>query len=278
MSILNCKIDVRERDLRHLIEKSKILSERTLYEALDIGDIVFEKEGEIILILERKTATDLSSSICDGRYKEQKSRLIASGIDRRRIMYLIEGDFKRSNSSIRVKGGADTLMGCLINTLLRDGINVFRTASLEESLLVLEKMYKKLDDPSDLSYIFCSTPKVTTSQIIENTDVTENVTENVKDMNSYASSIKIKKRDNMIPSVWYTASLMMIPNLTKPIADIIVKSYPSIKLLINTYDDLETDSQKEKMLSVLEYISNNGKKRKIGPAVSAKVYRNISSL
>ena len=55
---------------------------------LDIGDILYvnsENHSEIKCIVERKTLNDLSSSIIDGRYKEQKCRLLSSGI---RVVYI----------------------------------------------------------------------------------------------------------------------------------------------------------------------------------------------
>jgi len=44
-------------------------------------------------IIERKILNDLKSSIIDGRYKDQKSRLKASSL--KKIYYLIEGSDDR---------------------------------------------------------------------------------------------------------------------------------------------------------------------------------------
>lgn len=40
-------------------------------------------------IIERKILSDLTQSIIDGRYKEQKSRLSKSGLEK--VVYLVEG-------------------------------------------------------------------------------------------------------------------------------------------------------------------------------------------
>jgi ERCC4-type nuclease len=54
--------------------------------------------------VERKTVTDLSDSIKDGRYYEQKGRLKVSGL--RNIVYLIEGPLKPQKSfSFHQQGG-----------------------------------------------------------------------------------------------------------------------------------------------------------------------------
>ena len=42
---------------------------------LDIGDIQIVNDKQIVIVLERKTLSDLAQSIKDGRYKEQKARL-----------------------------------------------------------------------------------------------------------------------------------------------------------------------------------------------------------
>ena len=55
-------------------------------ENLELGDINFVYNGELILIIERKSLKDLISSVKDGRYKEQKARMKAF----MQVMYIIE--------------------------------------------------------------------------------------------------------------------------------------------------------------------------------------------
>ena len=47
------------------------------YQNLLIGDYIFKHNDELITIIERKTIEDFAASINDGRYREQKERLIA---------------------------------------------------------------------------------------------------------------------------------------------------------------------------------------------------------
>ena len=75
-------IDNRERDLIKWFEdhndkynENKIQFSK---ENLDLGDIIFKKNGKMVILIERKTFSDLSSSIKDGRYKEQKNRILNS--------------------------------------------------------------------------------------------------------------------------------------------------------------------------------------------------------
>ena len=68
-------IDNREKDLIELFKNNNVTH---VNKNLDIGDIQFIINNEIIYIIERKTYDDLGASIKDGRYKEQKIRLLAN--------------------------------------------------------------------------------------------------------------------------------------------------------------------------------------------------------
>ena len=84
-------VDFREDALfQNLIKKDFTIEKANL----EIGDIVFEDDdGQILLIIERKTVDDLLSSIKDGRYTEQSFRLNAlEQIHNHNIYYLIEGN------------------------------------------------------------------------------------------------------------------------------------------------------------------------------------------
>ena len=66
-------IDNREKALITKLREKNIEFE---IKQLDIGDIQFlNSDGHIKVIFERKTISDLASSILDGRYKEQGFRL-----------------------------------------------------------------------------------------------------------------------------------------------------------------------------------------------------------
>ena len=47
------------------------------FSQLDIGDIILYKNKTPILFIERKTLADLYSSVKDGRWREQKARLLS---------------------------------------------------------------------------------------------------------------------------------------------------------------------------------------------------------
>ena len=66
-------------------------------ETLPIGDIIISDDTEDKVIIERKSVSDLLSSIKDGRYEEQSYRLNGLNHHNHNIVYLIEGDVNKSN-------------------------------------------------------------------------------------------------------------------------------------------------------------------------------------
>ncbi len=67
------RLDCRERDLIKEFENEHESNYNV--EKLEIGDIIIETEQNL-LIIERKTCSDLIGSILDGRFREQKKRLL----------------------------------------------------------------------------------------------------------------------------------------------------------------------------------------------------------
>ena len=125
-------IDNRENKLIELLEKNNI---NITKKNLEIGDIIILSDEKPIIIIERKTLSDLSASIKDGRYKEQKIRLIHNYKDCKKI-YLIEnsGHFDLGNS---------ILMSTKINGILRDNISVLESSSLINTYEILMKIVNK---------------------------------------------------------------------------------------------------------------------------------------
>ena len=83
--------NIMERDLDIYKDKIEIKSENLM-----LGDIHITYK-DLTYIFERKTLQDLQSSIKDGRYKEQKARLL-SNTSQKFITYIIEGDNILSSS------------------------------------------------------------------------------------------------------------------------------------------------------------------------------------
>ena len=114
-------------------------------ENLDIGDYIFNYKSKLVCVIERKTIDDLANSIKDGRYREQKERLLKL-YPKNKIMYLIEGDITKPNKSIKYnKVSKKTIYSSLINVYLRDNISIHRTNNISESIEFLKEMADKIE-------------------------------------------------------------------------------------------------------------------------------------
>lgn len=207
------------------------------FQTLDVADIIIKRDEEIVVAIERKTIDDLKASILDGRWKEQKARLCCS-IPRDRIIYLIEGNILKKTT---IKGGSTTLIGATINCMLRDNIKVYKTGNVKESVSFIQKIFDSIQ--KNYEQFFLTNENSITSD--------------------YTDVIKIKKKDNHNPGVWYKQILLNIPQLSSRVADCIISKYPTLRELLHNFDENE--------LKNLTYTSNNGKARKIGPKLAQKI-------
>ncbi len=202
---------------------------------LDLGDIQFVSNDKTYLIIERKTINDLATSLNDGRYHEQKNRLIQANKETR-VIYLLENDFDQFDSTYNKHFNYQKYRGVIINTMVRDGISVYCTKDLDESIEFLKDIYQRIS------------------------------TYNGK--RNYLESVKVKKKDNMTPQLCYQQQLRQIPGVSANISQIVTENYSNMSTLIQAYQQLETEKEKEKMLEKLQ-IGN----RKLGPAVSKRIYQ-----
>ena len=103
---MEINIDYREHKLITLLENihqnsvSKESTKINLHVSnLQLGDVTLKLKSvqdyenpEPDIIIDRKSISDLLSSITDGRYKEQSYRLQNSSLHNHNIIYLIEGN------------------------------------------------------------------------------------------------------------------------------------------------------------------------------------------
>ena len=117
-------VDYREQELiRHLPD--------AITRSLPVGDIWLTIDQQPYLLLERKTVADLVSSIKDGRWHEQKKRLLQSG---HTIGIIIEGPL------VSTLVPTTTLVQCILNTMFRDKIPILQTTGVHDTVLWLRKL------------------------------------------------------------------------------------------------------------------------------------------
>lgn len=139
---------------------------------LEVGDFTWIKNDKILdYIVERKCGSDFVSSIIDGRLKEQKSRLIKTGISN--IFYIIENLKQRDFKNINSDYGSFCLTSLKLN-----GFIVIETENINETgdvLLNIDSIIKKQTECADI---------MTFGSFIEKSKKNYNM--NVKDFLFYA--------------------------------------------------------------------------------------------
>ena len=258
---MQCIIDTREHKIKKYFEKSKVKNHITS-ENLDIGDIVFKYNNNILLLIERKTMEDLGSSIRDGRHKEQKFRIMNANIPLVNTLFIIEGSLQDLSFGNIKK---NTLQGSILNTMYRDGIKVYRTLDIKETCYFIQRFLEKFikDGTKNISLLLPN------QQLLqENPNI------------NYIDVKKVKKKNNLTPEVFNQLVLLQIPGVSNNIVERIFQDYTSIKHILDSYYqidklDIDTDKktkQKKLMLSLLEMDISNQKKRKIGKVISTRIY------
>jgi crossover junction endonuclease MUS81 len=210
-------IDYREQKIIKLIDPNikNVLASDTIYgpvthnkitfyykiSNLIIGDFIYKNHdtSSVYYIIERKSISDLASSIKDGRFREQKERLSQSNAN---VIYIIEGNI----NTLRGYGICKTtLKSSIVNLQIKHKFLVFKTDSDGDSFEYLLLLYKKIKENDGIDF--------------KNDIVT------------------IKKKDSTT-SV-YINQLTMINGVSKAVANKISEKYNSLMLLINMYNSMD---------------------------------------
>ena len=235
------KIDNREKELiKNLIEKGYDI----INENLDLGDIQILdlKTKEIIIIIERKTLSDLSSSIKDGRYKEQKERLQFSIKKSIRKIILIEGD-NIEDFDLPLK----TLNSVIINLLIRDNMHIYISKNIENTIEFMENLILQI-------------PKYYDELKKEIIDGESKVFNNEFNCN-------IKKKENITKDICFRNMLCQIPGVSNKISNIFVNKYNNFE---NFIIELQKLNNRENIIKSISDEKNEN--RKIGEKLAEKIY------
>jgi len=250
------KIDNRERKFIDLLKFDTAFynshQSQIIFESLNIGDFEIiisnssDNNNETFrrFIFERKTISDLYSSINDGRYHEQKSRLQQSiNDDNVKVCYIIEGDIYSTSNT-------NCIFGAILNTMFRDNIQIYRTTSLNDTYNFIKSLF---------------------TRVLKNSKKWEEYFINNKDNNNVDpkvyKNVQIKKSENLTKEVVFINSLNNIKGCSSVIAKAIYQEYTSMKELVNAFEDSDNP---ELMLKDIKVGS-----RKIGPVLSKRIYEFI---
>jgi len=188
-------LDIRERDLIPLMPNWPV-------KMLPIGDLWIGVKGEEIqegsIIAERKTVTDFESSFLDGRYREQRTRLLAYCSEKKaKPFYIIEGSFDRTQQRLEKKA----LWKLLTRLSLRYGIGLFFTKSLEETAELGEILLEQWKED----------PKVFQGETV-----------------SYAETLHVNKKDNT-SQVVQTMMIAQVPGISVKTAQALLLTHKTFE-------------------------------------------------
>lgn len=227
-------IDYREKALLALNPNLKQLTP-------PVGDIwIGDLSGTNLLsggvILERKTVSDLEASFLDGRYHEQRGRLLAYAEEHKvAIGYVIEGPIK--NWKGRLSEAA--LQKFIIRLQFHHRIPVIQVSSLDDTMRMseyIEQQWSK--DEGHLSWQCDLGSKSTPVSL---------------------SYIKSECRDT--PTAFLIGTLTQCRGISEALAKIIVKQFPTLETILKaSIDDLASVTDSENV------------KRKVGKAVAQRLY------
>jgi len=192
-------IDMRETALFGVLtalpDMSGVLVE---LKALDVGDIAITVDisgaEQMAICLERKSADDLGSSLTDGRYREQRARLLAQRGTGTAIGYLLE------IPSIPVRGWCQgrftihNLRTAVTRLQLRYTIPVFQTSSVQDTAAYIASFVKSLQ----------ADPLVFRTGLAATAAAAATV---------YTEAIHVKKADNSSPDRVFRSLLRVVPGL-----------------------------------------------------------------
>jgi len=246
-------LDERETRLYNLVlEKCQELSFDMTIEkkVLNLGDIHYENDEKEILIIERKSLTDLIASIKDGRYEEQSFRLInSSGLYRHHIVYIIEGGFSQLLNPTEKK-----MVYSAMHTLqFIKGFCVVKTTSINETAEWICFNAAKLE-------------KLIAKNIYPWTPESQSGGDSVA---NYCTVVKKTKKDNITPENIGEILLCQIPGISSVSAISIMKQFQSISNLI---DCVKADP------NCLDNIicETKGKQRKLGKNVIQNIIKYLT--
>ena len=141
-------IDNREHDLIRLLTTLKVEHD---VQQLPVGDIWIRGEtpSQGGLVMERKSIRDLEASILDGRYREQRGRILAhcqAEDGHKQPLYLLEGSLSKTRTL-----PSSTIMKHISRLALRYQIPVLQTSSVQETAMLVQSLMEQWkEDPTAL--------------------------------------------------------------------------------------------------------------------------------
>ena len=140
----------------------------------------------------------------------------------------------------------NTNTNILTNTILEPSINISQTPEIN---------LENKEDNNTLE--------------IQNIETIQTLTE---PNNLYLQSIKKCKKENLTPKVWNQLALTNIPGISSTIAIKINEHYPTIRHLLQAYDNCSNEEESIKIISEIILTESEKQKRRIGNVIAKRIY------
>jgi crossover junction endonuclease MUS81 len=203
-------------------------------QVLQIGDAILQNDDKELCIIERKTLSDLLSSIKDGRYEEQSHRLLhTSGLLPHNIIYIIEGNM----STIHSDNDKRLIFSSITSLNYYKGFSVFRTSNINDTADLVIGMANKII-------------KNTSKGIVPSWNT---ISEDIK---PYTSIVKKTKKDNITSVNISEIMLCQIPGISTVTSSVVFTKFGSMRNLIRSL------TENPDCMNDLSYMQS-GKERKI---------------
>ncbi|XP_031595204.1 probable crossover junction endonuclease EME2 isoform X1 [Oreochromis aureus] len=88
---------------------------------------------------------------------------------------------------------------------------------------------------------------------------------------SWASGVRVEKDGSCLIQVW-SRQIQQLNRVSPAVASAVTASYPSPQLLLQAYNSLRSEEDRKGLLAGL-LAKSGGKERRVGPEISARVYR-----
>ncbi|KAL5112219.1 Crossover junction endonuclease MUS81 [Taenia crassiceps] len=200
--------------------------------ARNFGDPTKCEEIVLGLVIERKRADDLASSIVDGRFMEQKGRMQKLGF---RKMYI----FEECKSMYNLRISHETLLQAMVNAQLIDGCEFVTCTTGEQCAAYLTSMTRLLIAKSQFDCAVYSDGRRPQEAFggprLWGIPWTEYV-----NLGKKSPALPLREQ--------FGRHLLQIHSITGPKAEDIVTLFPTPKSLFAAYDNLPTDDEKKAML------------------------------
>jgi ERCC4-type nuclease len=254
------KIIIDERETALFSTCVSIIKEEQLPKinkrVLNLGDILIVDEikndeteitkENILVIIERKSISDLLASIKDGRYEEQSYRLQhSSGISTHNILYIIEGMF----SQLKTPQDKKMVLSAITSLNYFKGFSVIRTCSVTETaefiINMSDKMERDIKKGKTAAFSFIQKKEELSGkskELEEGEDAKKEEEEKgedeIKKPQKYCEVVKKVKKENITKENMGEIILCQIPGISSVTAIAIMKyvehSFPKLIEILKT--------------------------------------------